>query len=1197
MKKWLTSLAWIVSGFVGVVAIGFGFNSLIKPREAILPNPYSETPDYEAVNRDITATVLREDLETYTAFGSRFSGAEGFDKTAEHLEKRFREMGYRVLFQDHEVVVPKTKFCHLLDEDGKPIPDFEIHPYYPNRLRTATTPPEGITGTVVFKGDPDGEDKIEALDAAAGNIMLLRIRERFQDYANFGARAILYFLDEDHEPKPGFYRRRDSHASINVPVFFIKGDHKSLIGKKITLKARVDWERAPVRNIFAILDPDLGFGEVRDETVLINSYYDAWSPIPGIAPGARQLLGLQGLMKTAEHFASEKVAANRKRFRRKIVFAVTAGRGQACAGSRHLVSALGLESEPEKLLEERLEEREELAEDFADLCEVRDLAPEYFSTVKDRKSHNDFWKGKKFQLMLFREELSTVLDDVAARAQEDALQARVRWLRQGGAKGLELDHYLTLNKRALVYSSIMRGKPYVIAVGSPAGRAKGYRSYYQEGTYWIPGQKTHNEAGGVLHAKMYEPNYDTFLKGRIEALEKRLDHRIARDEFYQKQDEQDQQIFKEIRGENAERRVLSLEVNFSDKTKQLVLASGGWWWASRCIPSDREFELQFKYAQEKLYPEVDDANRFHSRVASGDAWSCGAYWFVNFFHATKMTFAGYTSFALLTKGDNREFFACPMDTIDDINWDNVTAQVRVIVAGMEQIALGGGKIIPTSMPPKSRDFKGLCASVRGSSLVPNHAERNCVVQMTCGFWSPASWRHYTNGGGYWTNLMDPYPMEISDERGRYNFRGSFAHSWWKVDFHAVRSRPETGEIEWIRDLGYESKYKTKDLRVYQVGELTRIIMFRCTPIHIFKAENPQSMKLYDKVEARLIRGFSKPKRHFSEQFYAGEYVLYLEPDAKFFPTFLFGSPQNASLLRIAGIGLNMDEESFDKISAEDYEIDGKGYLAADANFLYHPEDDLARSMSAINSRRVMKYGKYNLLDEPTTESAAKARRLAESAAKMRAEGSQYEAFNTMKDSLAYSTSVHPVIKNSKAEAVYGIVFYLMLLIPFAFFMEKLVIGSSDIRWQIAWVGGIFLAVFFCLRGLHPAFQIVRSSFMILLGFITLILSILVTFFLSAKFRATVTEYQKIVHGQQHTADVTKASAAMTGFLLGINNMRKRKVRTALTATTLVLITFVMICFTAVENDYVEVQYPIGKAPYTGLQIRRNTLGHLGNQTT
>lgn len=1210
MKNWFTSILWILFGLLGAVAVVFVFNQSLRPREALLPNPYAEVPDYDAIAKRITGTSLREDLEAYTKLGSRFTGSPAFYETEKKLTDRLRELGYRIEIQEHEVVVPQESTerpCQLLDENGQEIPDFEIHAYYPNRLRTATTPLEGIAGTVVFKGDPKGEDKIAALDQAMGNIMLLRVRERFQDYANFGAKAVLYFLDEEDDPKPDFFRRKDSHASINVPVFFVKprqneaGENvveaKSLIGRKVTLKARVDWQRAPVRNVFAILDPDPATPGLRDETMLITAYYDAWSPIPGLAPGARQLLGLQGLMQTAEQLA---VSENRGKLRRKVVFALLGGRGQAAADSRALMSILGNSKEPEKLLARLDQEEKDDSEELALLRTVRERVPEYFVGVRDHAAHKAFWRDQSEAETLFREELSLAIDEVAVQGEEDAMQARLAWLRTGSKKGDELDRYLAINKRSTVYTSIVGAKPYVLAAGAARGRAlgkaTGYRSYYLPETSWVPGGKTHAENGSVLHARMYEPDYDTFVAERVGNLLRRLDHRIARNEFYLRQNQQSRTMFHEIRGADGTRPVLGLEVNFSDKTKQLVLASGGYWWANRCIPADREVELQFKYAQEKLFPLVDEANAFQSRVAEGDAWSCGNNWSLSYFHTTQMTFSGFTSFVLMTKGDNREFFACPMDTIDDINWDNVVAQERVIVAGIEQIALGGGKIIPTSMPIMARDFDGLTSSVRGTSLVPNHPEADAIVQMTFGFWGPGNWMHYTYGGGFWTAQMDPYPVTMSDEKGRFRFPSSFAHRWSLIDLHAARPNPETGDITWIRDLGYEQKYPTQNRRVYQVGELTRIILFRCNPVHIFKAENPKGMKLYDRVEARLIRGFSKPKRFFDEQFYEGEYVLYLEPDAQFFPTFLFGSPQNQSLLRIAGIGLNMSPEELAKVSAEDDEIEGKGYLAADSQFLYHPEDDLARSMAAINHRRVLRYGDRGLLAEPTKAAEVAARSLAQEGLELQAEGQQYEAFKAMKDSLAYSTTIHPIIKDSKAEAVYGIVFYLLLLIPFAFFMEKLMVGSSDIRFQILWVGVIFLAVFLLLREVHPAFMIVRSSFMILLGFITLMLSVTVTFFVGSKFRAAVTEYQKVVHGQQTTAEVTKAGAAMTGFLLGINNMRKRKVRTALTAITLVLITFVMICFTAVDNDYQEVMYPIGKAPYTGLEIRRNTLAHLGTQT-
>ncbi|MBT3375033.1 MAG: hypothetical protein HN742_23900 [Lentisphaerae bacterium] len=1216
MKTFCNALFWLALAVAGLVCISFGYHQLLKPREALLPNPDAGEPDYDAIADRITGTTLQEDIKQYTQFGSRFAGSEGFEKTADHVISRFEELGYEVIVQPHEVVVPKTVFCEVLGEDGKPIPGVVAHPYYPNRLRTATTPPEGITGRVVYKGDPDGDDKIGALDQAGGNIMLLRVRERFQDFANFGARAVIYFNEHTDDVSAGHFRRKESHTSVNVPVVFVKwaedaaeGEDEEeratklkelLEGSTVTVRCRVDWTRTKVRNILAIL-PQSELSKQSDETLLLSAYYDAWSSIPDMAPGARQVLGLQALMIAAENLVKPDV---REAMRRKVVLFVAGGRGQAASGSRYLMSALGTEPEPEKVIERYDEEKEEFSTELGLLKELLDVAPRYFEEARSRTLseadaegskrkrvlkglHKAFWEDRTDLLTLFRQELELVCDERAAEAEDEALEERLDWLRSGSGKGAELDDYLKANKKAQVYQSLTNAKPYILVDGA------GYVNYFD------PNAELPPQASGmptVVRPDMDEEAFEEYLKGRFDRLMERLRHRIARNTFYLEQIELDMRVFREIRGETGERRVAGLEINFADKTNQLVLASGGWWWSSRCIPADREFALQFKAAQEKLNPL--EKEKVVSRVPKGDVQGCGTYYFINYFHTAKMVFNGFTSFVLINKGDNREVYASPMDTVDDIKWDNVVDLERIIVAGIEQVGRGGAKFIPISMPVWGRDFDGLTTSIRGNSLVPNHPEQNSVVQMIGTFWSAKSWRGYENGGGYWTGHMDPYPLTMSDELGRFRFRNCFAHRWWMVSFHAARSNPESGEINWIRDLGYEKKYPTERRRVHQVSELTRIVLFRCTPVHIFKAENPQKMKLYDRVEARLVRGFSRPKRYYAEQFYAGEYVLYLEPDAIFYPTYLSGAPENQSLLRISGVSLNVTPKEFEsEIAVEQDELEGKGHLAADVTFMYHPGDDLARSMSAINTRRVLRYSKYELLDEPTIESANKARDLSIGAADLRKEGRHYEAFQMMKDSLAYSTSIHPVIKNSKNEAVYGIIFYLLLLIPFAFFAEKLMVGSSDIRRQIMWVGIIFLAVFFALRAIHPAFEIVRSSFMILLGFITLMLSILVTFFVSTKFRAAVTEYQKIIHGQQATADVSKASAAFTGFLLGINNMRKRKVRTALTASTLVLITFVMICFTAVENDYVEVEYPIGRAPYTGIEIRRNTLGHLGTQTT
>jgi hypothetical protein len=59
----------------------------------------------------------------------------------------------------------------------------------------------------------------------------------------------------------------------------------------------------------------------------------------------------------------------------------------------------------------------------------------------------------------------------------------------------------------------------------------------------------------------------------------------------------------------------------------------------------------------------------------------------------------------------------------------------------------------------------------------------------------------------------------------------------------------------------------------------------------------------------------------------------------------------------------------------------------------------------------------------------------------------------------------------------------------------------------------------------------------------------------------------------------------TAFMLGLNNMHRRKLRTGFTCATLILLTFVMICFTSVRSDIVDQATAIGKAPYSGFLVK------------
>jgi hypothetical protein len=199
-------------------------------------------------------------------------------------------------------------------------------------------------------------------------------------------------------------------------------------------------------------------------------------------------------------------------------------------------------------------------------------------------------------------------------------------------------------------------------------------------------------------------------------------------------------------------------------------------------------------------------------------------------------------------------------------------------------------------------------------------------------------------------------------------------------------------------------------------------------------------------------------------------------------------------------------------------------------------------------------------------------------------------------SVTYNTLNHPVIRNSISEAIVGVLWYMGLLVPFIFFFEKLTFGFTDIRKQLLAQSIIFLVVFMLLRLLHPAFQMIRSSFMILLGFVIMLISAGITVILSGKFKENIDALKK-TQGHVKGAQVNTMGILITAFMLGLNNMHRRKVRTGLTCTTLILLTFVMICFTSIQSDIVDRLSPLAKANYQGILIKEDLFKPIGSGET
>jgi uncharacterized protein YhhL (DUF1145 family) len=400
---------------------------------------------------------------------------------------------------------------------------------------------------------------------------------------------------------------------------------------------------------------------------------------------------------------------------------------------------------------------------------------------------------------------------------------------------------------------------------------------------------------------------------------------------------------------------------------------------------------------------------------------------------------------------------------------------------------------------------------------------------------------------------------------------------------------DMGAINIVKDMGAnaQSIFRSTNLnpsRVDQTG--VNIVTFRADPFALLDTLNPQSMRPYDNAGMLTREGLAAVGR-FNRFVNPQALMTFLPPDLPVYVTLRAGSPGNELVQTVRGFLLGEPDTGSRERRTGIY---GAGYETGNLGGSYtRTAWDLAESMLRLNETRLELQKESNLVDPRTIDFQNKAAGFWEQS---RSANSHQESLLRARDSATYSTMVHPVLRANITDAVISILWYLGLLIPFVFFFERLVFCFSDVRKQLAAQAIVFLIVFGLLNLMHPAFGMIRSSLMILLGFVILLISLGIKVMFAGKFRENLEELKQ-KRGKVSAAEPDQMAIIGTAFMLGLNNMHRRKVRTGLTCATLVLITFAMIAFTSIQSDVVKTEIALGPADYQGFLIKNEGLAPIG----
>ncbi|OGV66249.1 MAG: hypothetical protein A3K19_03785 [Lentisphaerae bacterium RIFOXYB12_FULL_65_16] len=203
-----------------------------------------------------------------------------------------------------------------------------------------------------------------------------------------------------------------------------------------------------------------------------------------------------------------------------------------------------------------------------------------------------------------------------------------------------------------------------------------------------------------------------------------------------------------------------------------------------------------------------------------------------------------------------------------------------------------------------------------------------------------------------------------------------------------------------------------------------------------------------------------------------------------------------------------------------------------------------------------------------------------------------EAARAQQDHLAFLKSFYVFLGNEvKAyggisaitnDMLKAIVFYMALLLPFCFFIQKLLFRFVRLEVQLAAFAILFVVTFLVFRQIHPAFRIAKVPEAIFIAFVMGTLGLFVIQILHARFEGEM-QLLFMTYSGMDTADVGYSTVGQKAMLIGVNNMKRRRVRTTLTTATIVLVTFTMLAFSSISKKMSPTVISVSDdAKYTGI---------------
>jgi hypothetical protein len=1105
------------------------------PATRVAPPRAGSTLDAVPLRQALAPEALDPLLQQIAGCGRRALGTPGLERTADLITSIAREVGAEVLELPVRTPRPVTRAASLVPVTGAAPAGLTIYPFKPNLIQPGITPPGGITGKLVLI-DAAWE---ESGAAGAGNIALIDAAQSppkrgmaWATYAahGFSALVVTHAGGLEAIDWKDICAAAESQTPICFPRVAATPAVLALAGAEVRLDVEIAWETVVHRALLARLKPAAGS---TGQALAISVPYDQVAALPDLTPSADQDLPLATALA-----AFRALAASRDQLGRDVLLIAAAGGENGDDGIAWLLSAAGTQ-------QGGTVGRDWWVRRVAELSAREAVLGRLFEVLRTPGLLRDASAAEAALAGLGADEAEAlagmqrqVINDRVAELDETALQARIAMLRAAPAPGAVppaalLDAYIVAKQGA--------GRVSTIASWPLAGLVRRAAPLVVE--HDLDGRLVRWLTG--VSARVRDERLQAEAAVRIGSLFAGFSAVLAFEPRPVGASESEQVAVH--RGQDLAPGTTGQA--FSELCQRLAAEAGAEAPALKPMSGGSKYTAQVDAAIARL--------PLHAA-----AWSGMGYAAMALVHADRAA-----DYRRLTAPAAAHPVTPPRRFL------RLTADLLGLLAA------GRGEV-PMPQRPSVRGWAGqVLASGIGAGLVPSHPLAEALVGA-----QPADRpaEHYLVGHGMNVVMR-------ADDRGHYRLPpGPFrVQPRWMAYRPLVAGFAADGLLRWVKDGGSRAQalFRSDEFK-YSPPERINIVAFRADPVVITDRIDPRLLRPWAEIRPLTRDGLAAPASLAAWDGTDGLSVFFLQPDRFAVFTLNAGSPENPLVRSVRSVLLGTAVPSGTRLT--ETQPDGMGYLPADRPWIARAANEAAASLLRLDARKLKQQVEQGLARPGMTESAEAAQAALDKAA---AEPDATTALTAARRAGALAQQNHERIQTSISQAVANIVWYLCLLVPFALFTEKLVVGSSDVRRQIMWSGIIFLTAFGLLALLHPAFPLLASPAMILLGFVTMLIALGVSGVFLGRFQENLKSLQA-GRGQVDGARVDVLGVTMTAFLLGLNGLSRRKVRTGLTSATLVLITFALICFAGIQRVQGVAVTAVGPAAYQGMLVTDETRGQI-----